>query len=126
MGVSSINPIIDVTVTKTDMSTVGSSTRAIRSLESIKSVKTVPRQGEVSSDYSDQEISDAVKEINKKLALSEVGVEFAVDKDTDRMVVKVVDAKTKDVIRQIPNEDVLAISKSLDKLQQGLLIKEKA
>jgi len=37
----------------------------------------------------------------------------------------VVDMATKDVIRQIPTPEVLAIAKALDKLQ-GLLVKDKA
>jgi len=50
---------------------------------------------------------------------------FPFDDDTGRTVVKVVDASTDEVIRQIPSEEVLAIAKALDKLQ-GVLIKQEA
>jgi len=41
------------------------------------------------------------------------------------MIVKVVDTASKQVLRQIPNEEVLAMSKTLDKLQ-GLMIRQTA
>lgn len=69
-------------------------------------------------------LDDAIKKINAFIAPTS-GVEFSVDKDTNRTVVKVVDLETKQVIRQYPNEDVLAMSKVLDKFQ-GLMIKQTA
>ena len=62
--------------------------------------------------------NDFIKPINN-------AVEFSLDKDTDTMVVKVMDIATKEVIRQIPSEEMLAIAQALDKIQ-GLLIKQKA
>lgn len=50
---------------------------------------------------------------------------FSIDKDTDQLVVKVIDTETKTVIRQIPSEEMLAIAKALDNLQ-GLLVRQKA
>ena len=38
---------------------------------------------------------------------------------------KVVDASTDEVIRQIPSEEIISIAKALDKLQ-GLLVEQKA
>lgn len=73
-----------------------------------------------------EQVSQAVQQVNKVVkSLSNSGLEFAVDKDTGIQVVKVVDVKTRDVIRQIPTEEVLAIAKTLDKLQ-GLIINQKA
>ena len=52
-------------------------------------------------------------------------VEFSLDKDSEKMIVKVMDNATKEVIRQIPSVEMLAIAQALDKIQ-GLLIKQKA
>jgi flagellar protein FlaG len=52
-------------------------------------------------------------------------LKFTVDEETGIQVVKVVDTETKDVIRQFPAEEVLAIAQALDKLQ-GLIIHQKA
>jgi uncharacterized FlaG/YvyC family protein len=44
-----------------------------------------------------------------------------VDKDTHRIVVKVLDSKTKEVIRQIPPEEILKIERNLQKMGVGFL-----
>ena len=55
----------------------------------------------------------------------ESGVEFTIDEDSHRTVVKVVDQETKELIRQMPSAEALEISKALDRVQ-GLLINQKA
>ena len=72
-----------------------------------------------------QEVKESVEKINKTVQAMARNLQFTVDEATQMNVVKVVDVETKDVIRQIPSEEVLAIAKALDKLQ-GLLFKEKA
>jgi flagellar protein FlaG len=72
-----------------------------------------------------QEIKESVEKINKAVQAMGRNLQFTVDESTQMNVVKVVDVETKDVIRQIPTEEALAIAKALDKLQ-GLLLKEKA
>jgi len=74
---------------------------------------------------SADQINKAVKSINKTVQASAPNIEFSVDHDTDKLIVKIIDQQTKQVIRQIPNEEVIEIAKSLDKLQ-GLLIKQSA
>lgn len=78
-----------------------------------------------SSTAKAEQIKDSVSKINKAVQVFDRNLQFTVDEDTKMNVVKVVDLATKDVIRQIPSEEVLAIAKALDKLQ-GLLVKEKA
>lgn len=70
-------------------------------------------------------LEDAVKKINAFVSPSSASIQFSVDQDSNRTVVKVVDLETKKVIRQFPNEEVLAMSKALDKLQ-GLMVKQTA
>ncbi|MES2104164.1 MAG: flagellar protein FlaG [Pseudomonadota bacterium] len=75
---------------------------------------------------STAQVNEAVKSINAMLQSSfSQDLEFSFDSDADRAIVKVVDQKTKEVIRQMPSVEALEISKALDKLQ-GLLIKQKA
>ncbi|HUW50199.1 MAG TPA: flagellar protein FlaG [Sulfuricella sp.] len=71
-------------------------------------------------------VKQAVDKVNKVVqALANASdLEFNVDEGTGKVVVKVVDKATKEVIRQIPSEEMLSIARSLDKLQ-GLLIKQK-
>lgn len=73
------------------------------------------------------QLSQAVKNINKLLqdALPPQNLEFIVDEESDRPIVKVVDQNTKEVLRQIPSEEAIELAKALD-LSQGLLIRQKA
>lgn len=72
-----------------------------------------------------EDVDQAVEKINTAVQAVSQKLEFSIDKDTDSFIVKVVDKETKEVIRQIPSEELLNIAKALDKLQ-GLLIKDKA
>ena len=74
---------------------------------------------------SKEALDAAVEKLNKFIAPTMQTIEFSMDSELDRMVVKVVDTATRQVLRQIPNEEVLAISRTLDKLQ-GLVIRQTA
>ena len=71
------------------------------------------------------ELQKALEEVEKAVAPMAQSLQFSLDKDSGRTVVKVMDTDTNEVIRQIPTEEVLAISKAVDKLK-GLLIKQQA
>ena len=72
-----------------------------------------------------EQVKAAVDNINKSLQTLNQDVEFSVDHDSNRTIVKVVDQKTKEVIRQIPTPEALEIAKALDTVR-GLLIKQTA
>jgi flagellar protein FlaG len=78
-----------------------------------------------------EQLTHAVSNINKSLQTLSQDVVFSIDADSNRTIVKVVDQKTKEVIRQIPTEETLEIAKALDSASaldtvKGLLIKQKA
>ncbi len=58
----------------------------------------------------------AVHQINQRLESLAINLKFEVDQDSGRTVVKVVDRGSGEVLRQIPSETALQISRSLDKL----------
>lgn len=66
-------------------------------------------------------LESAVKHINENLLGQSVDVRFEMDDDADRMVVRVVDRASGDVIRQIPSEVVLRIAKVLGKISGALV-----
>ncbi|MGZ3158827.1 MAG: flagellar protein FlaG [Burkholderiaceae bacterium] len=72
------------------------------------------------------QVTQAVNSINQAMQSMSRDLEFSVDEDTKETVVKIVDQKTKEVLRQIPSVEALAIAKAIDQAQQGLLIKQKA
>lgn len=69
-----------------------------------------------------QIIQKAVQEVARPDAST---LEFHTDADTGRVVVKITDTATGELVRQIPMEEMLALAKSLDRLQ-GLLLQTKA
>lgn len=71
------------------------------------------------------QLDEAVKKINETLKGLSQNLEFSVDSDSNRTIVRVVDQETRDVIRQIPSPEAVEIAKALDQLQ-GLLIRQKA
>lgn len=72
-----------------------------------------------------QELENAVKQVNDFLKPINNSIQFNLDDDTGKTIVKVIDLATKDVIRQFPSEEMLSIAKAIDKMK-GLLVQQKA
>lgn len=70
-------------------------------------------------------VKKAAAQINEFIQSNSSSLLFSVDKAHNRIIVKVVDKETGEVIRQIPGEETLAIANSLD-TQKGVLIQSKA
>ena len=67
-----------------------------------------------------EQVRNAAERINQQLQTVAPNLRFSVDEDTGKTVVRVVDTDTGKVIRQVPSEEVLVISRSIERLQ-GLL-----
>ncbi|MFZ6692464.1 flagellar protein FlaG [Undibacterium sp. SXout20W] len=80
---------------------------------------------EAKKNVDPHQLNKAVGDINKTLQDRGQDVRFSIDQSSKRVVVKIVDQSTNKVLRQIPTEQALEISQSLDKLQ-GLIIKQEA
>jgi len=65
-----------------------------------------------------QSVREFVKPINSNL-------EFSVNDETGQLVVKIIDRATKEVIRQMPSEEMLSIAKTLDSIK-GLFVQQTA
>lgn len=73
----------------------------------------------------EKELTSAVDQLNDTAKLFNTQLQFSVDPSTGRRIVKVTDSSTNEVIRQIPAEDVLRLSKAIDDFK-GLLVKDSA
>ena len=71
------------------------------------------------------EVRDAVKKIEHVVSPAAQDLRFSIDDETGITVVKLIDTQTQTVLRQIPTQEVMEISKALDRLQ-GLLVRNKA
>jgi flagellar protein FlaG len=73
-----------------------------------------------------EQLAQAVRDMEEIINVTNPPqLNFSIDETTEKTVVRVTDASTGELIRQLPSEEALAIARSLDKLQ-GLLIKQEA
>lgn len=85
----------------------------------------VPAAQQNSPEPSRAELDQAVSELNQSSQIKTQGLEFSVDEDSQRTVVKVIDQETKEVLRQIPTKEALALAKAFD-AAKGSLISQSA
>jgi len=84
-----------------------------------------PTQG-VAQQASPQQLKNAVNSVNEALQQSNQNLEISVDSNTQQAIVKLVDSKTGELIRQIPTKEMLAIAQSIDQfLMNGQLLSDK-
>jgi flagellar protein FlaG len=123
MDIQSIGNITTPTPVQTDGNAappVPKTAAPVQTAEAVRQAATVP---------SMEQLSEAVKNINKALETHSQDVEFALDSDTEKVVIKVVDRGTGKVLRQMPSEEALQIAKALDAAMDkvhGVLIQQKA
>jgi len=65
------------------------------------------------------ELEEAVKKLNA-LVSQATTIMFSLDEESGRTIIRVVDTETQTLLRQIPNEEALAMSRNMDRLQ-GLI-----
>ncbi|HMV19782.1 MAG: flagellar protein FlaG [Azonexus sp.] len=93
--------------------------------EAVTQAQEVEKHAQGDASVKKGELQNVLKKLNEFVGVSNTDIQFTLDDETGVRVVKVVDRGTKDVIRQIPSEEILQIARALDKLQ-GLLIRQKA
>ena len=67
----------------------------------------------------------AAAKVNEVLSLADPQLKIEVDRETERVIVKVLEQKSGEVIRQIPPEELLELEKYLSS-PKGLLLQEQA
>jgi len=82
-------------------------------------IKTLGQIGE--NNPSSDQVQKAVGEIEEFTQALARNLTFSIDEDTGKTIVKLMDTQTKEVIRQIPTEEVVSIARALGKIQGSLL-----
>lgn len=72
------------------------------------------------------DVRELAKQANAALQARSSNIEFQVDSASGRTILRVIDSQSKEVLRQIPSEELLAISSSLDRILRGLLVRDSA
>ncbi|PNW67104.1 hypothetical protein C2U29_13035 [Aeromonas veronii] len=88
-----------------------------------KTAKEAPSKATASSSKNNDETEKQAQELQEKLAslgkLKGWAIHFSLVPEFDRPVIKVIDAETKQVIRQIPSEEILQMNKRLQEMGQN-------
>lgn len=71
-------------------------------------------------------LADAVSELNDYVQNIQRDLQFSIDEASGQTIIKVIDSQSKELIRQIPPEEVLALARNLDQLKDGGILQEKA
>jgi flagellar protein FlaG len=90
-------------------SSVKSVTDAVKKTEA-QSVSVVD-EAKVAKESDD--LKQAVGQLNDFVQNMQRNLQFSIDKESGTMVVKVIDAKSEKVIRQIPSEETIKLARSL-------------
>jgi flagellar protein FlaG len=93
--------------------------------QAVKAAPPVAGEESPESQGGLEKLRAAVEKIQEFVSSTASDIEFSIDEESGRTIVKVIDRETEDVIRQIPSQEMLDLAKALDRLQ-GLLIKQKA
>ncbi|OPX56823.1 Uncharacterized conserved protein, FlaG/YvyC family [Oceanospirillum multiglobuliferum] len=72
--------------------------------------------------YALGEVDMALEKINKYAEIQQVNLRLSVDKELNRVVIRVVDKDTDEMIRQIPSEQAIALAKRIDEVMQEFFI----
>lgn len=122
MSIQSIGSLVQTPVALPD---THAQAKSVRQGESVGGIKDQTAAPTAASPATPQELQEAVDGMNDFVSSLSNTLNFSIDKETGRTVVKVIDRATDEVIKQIPAEEMLAIAKVIDKLK-GLLIQQKA
>lgn len=130
MDVSSIKPQVNSTVVRDGGVSNAAETRQKQGISTIATVsntdeQTTARAVTPAQDVSREQVEDAVATIQEFVQSVRRSINFAVDDGSGRVVVKVTDAGSGDVIRQIPSEEALKLAENLSEVR-SLLFKAEA
>jgi flagellar protein FlaG len=87
--------------------------------------ESASRQQDTSSALDPDKTNDLAKEIQSYLSEFHVNLNFEISDETGDVEVKVINTDTKEVIRQIPPQDLLKVRDKLEELR-GVLFARKA
>jgi len=83
---------------------------ATSSADQVAQAPQTAAQQRAQDEANNKSLEQAVSQMNTYAQNLQRSLQFRVDKDSGETVVRVVDPKTDEVIRQIPNEEVLLIA----------------
>lgn len=95
-----------------------------QSTQVLKDVSETKEKAEQSRQLTEKKVDEAVQRLNEQMQSSQRELGFSVENKTDRLIVKVTNKETGELIRQIPAEAVIKMAQSIESLKGVLFDKE--
>jgi flagellar protein FlaG len=83
--------------------------------------KELPQNVQRLADVSEEQVKEAVSKLNDYVQSNERTLDFQMDEDSGKTVIKVYDTLSAELIRQIPNELALELAQNLNDEEPSLL-----
>ena len=93
--------------------------------ESAATGNLLPKSKDQLSD-SAEKLDKAISRINEFVQNIQRDLQFSIDDESGKTVIKVIDSESKEVIRQIPEEVLLEVARSIEESLEGALLEVKA
>lgn len=124
MKINGVNSTLNLRPTKTQ---AVQAPRAIESqVEAARRIASGPREQRLQAQLATVTgVQEAVDEINRVLHYMNERLEFSIHEATNRVMVRVFDRETEEVLREIPPEQILDLVAKLQELV-GLLVDKRA
>lgn len=90
-----------------------------------KTIEVVETKVKAAQDELEDHVEEAVESLNATMEHISRGLRFSIHEDTQRMMVKVVNIRTNEVLKEIPAEDVLDTAARIREMI-GVLLDERA
>lgn len=72
------------------------------------------------------ELNNLVGQMQKKVSSISPELQFSVDKDSGKSIIKLTNRSTSEVVWQFPSEEALRVTRELDRFQKGLMLNRNA
>ena len=106
-------------------SSSGNASSTVNAEKPVAAKAEEPAPTALTAEQARQPVEEAISSIKQFAQSIQRNLNFALDDSSGRVVVKVTDAMSGDVIRQIPSEDALRLAESLEEAR-SLLFKAEA
>lgn len=77
------------------------------------------------TNYENRKVKDIIELVNKNIEISNNSIEFSIHEDTNRIMVKIIDKNTEEVLKEIPPEKILNMVAKFCKMA-GIIVDEKS
>jgi len=94
-----------------------------QSIDLVKKAQEAEKAKEEAAQPTQEELNDAIEVIADFMNLATRNVNFYQDDESEKTVIKVFDAESKELIKQFPSEEVLEIAQKISQLRQDVGIK---